>query len=109
MLPLVHSFLGLNDKYVVLTAVKKAEDANGLILHFYEWAGKQSNVAIHVPPGATSAVLTNLMEKPEGPLLPISDSGEITVPVHPYEILSVRINYPLNENDGHLDRMSWKR
>lgn len=89
-----HSFISLNDRAVVLTAVKKAEDANGLILRFYEWAGKNSDVEIHVPPGATSATLTNLMEKPEGAPLLISGSNEITVPVHPYNIMSVRIDYP---------------
>jgi alpha-mannosidase len=108
-LPLLHSFIRLGDRNVVLTAVKKAEDANGIILHFYEWAGKDSNVVIHVPSGATSATLTNLMEKPEGAPLRVSDSGEITVPVHPYEIVSVRINYSPNRNHDQLDRMSWKQ
>jgi len=92
--PLEHSFIALEDKNVVLTAVKKAEDANGLILHFYEWAGRDSDVEIHVPPGATSATLTNLMEKPEGAPLHLSGSDEVTVPVHPYNIMSVRIDYP---------------
>ena len=78
----------------MLSAVKKAEDANGLILHFYDWAGKDSDVRLHVPPGATSAILTNLMEKPEGSPLPISASDEITIPIHPYDIMSVRVNYP---------------
>ena len=93
-LPLEHSFIALDDSNVVLSAVKKAEDANGLILHFYDWAGKDSDVRLHVPPGATSATLTNLMEKPEGAPLPISASGEITIPIHPYDIMSVRVNYP---------------
>ena len=93
-LPLEHSFIAVNDKNVVLTAVKKAEDANGLILHFYEWAGKDSDVEIHVPPGATSATLTNLMEKPEGDPMSLSWLGSITVPIHPYDIMSIRIDYP---------------
>ena len=104
-LPLEHSFVSLDDKNVVLTAVKKAEDANGIILRFYEWAGKDSNVAIHIPSGATSATLTNLMEKPEGAPLRVSGSGEVTVSVRPYEIVSVRINYPPNRILDQLDRM----
>jgi alpha-mannosidase len=93
-LPLEHSFVALNDKNVVLTAVKKAEDANGLILRFYEWAGMEGNVNIHLPPGAEFATLTNLMEKPEGTQIPITGASEITIQVHPYAIMSVRIDYP---------------
>ena len=56
---------------VVLTAVKKAEDqngvgTNGLIFRVYEWAGKETTAEFHVPPGATGATVTNLMEQPEG-------------------------------------------
>ena len=50
----------------MLTAVKKAEDAKGLIFRVYEWAGKDSTVEFHVPPGATGATVTNMMETPEG-------------------------------------------
>ena len=46
--------------------MKKAEDSNALIFHFYEWAGKGGSAALRVPPGATGAAETNLLEKPEG-------------------------------------------
>lgn len=94
ILPPKHSFISLDDRNVVLTAVKKAEGRNGLILHFYEWAGKESNVTIHFPPSATSATLTNLMEKPEGAPLKILQSDAATIAVHPFSIMSVRIDYP---------------
>jgi alpha-mannosidase len=96
-LPLVHSFVELKGEDVVLTAVKKAEDANGLILRFYEWAGKDGVAQIHVPAGAASATLTNLMEAAEGEPIPITGSDEITVPVHPYAIVSVRVDYPVDK------------
>jgi alpha-mannosidase len=35
------------------------------------------------------------METPEGPPLPITGSNEITVPVHPYEIVTVQVKYPI--------------
>jgi alpha-mannosidase len=38
----------------------------------YEWAGKSSDVEIHVPKGATGATVTNLMEKPEGSALKLT-------------------------------------
>ena len=65
-LPAEHSFASVSPENVVLTAVKKAEDANGLIFRVYEWAGKSATVEFHVPAGATGATVTNLMETPEG-------------------------------------------
>ena len=47
-----------------------------------------------MPEGATSATLTNLMEKPEGAALPLADSERVTVPVHPYSIETVEFGYP---------------
>ncbi|MGH7690267.1 MAG: alpha-mannosidase, partial [Gemmatimonadaceae bacterium] len=58
-LPAEHSFASVTPDNVILTAVKKAEDAKGLIFRVYEWAGKNSTVEFHVPPGATGATVTN--------------------------------------------------
>ncbi|MGH9590700.1 MAG: glycosyl hydrolase-related protein, partial [Terracidiphilus sp.] len=70
-----------------------AEDAKGLIFRVYEWAGKTATVEFHVPPGATGATVTNLMEKPQGDALAVT-GGVVKVPIHPYEILTVQVNYP---------------
>ncbi|HLH35403.1 MAG TPA: glycoside hydrolase family 38 C-terminal domain-containing protein [Alloacidobacterium sp.] len=95
-LPLEHSFLTVKPENVVLTAMKKAEDSNALVLHMYEWAGKQANVEIALPAGATAATETNLMEKPQGS--PLTVTGDhVTIPIHPYEILAVRVDYPHGE------------
>ena len=93
-LPPQHSFVAVQEDNVVLTALKKAEDCDGLLLRFYEWAGKGGNVRISVPAGATSATLTNLMERPEGTVLSIDSDGRVIVPVRPFEIVSVRVDYP---------------
>jgi alpha-mannosidase len=96
-LPAEHSFASVSPENVVLTAVKKAEDqnglgVNGLIFRVYEWAGKQTTAEFHVPPGAASATVTNLMEQPEGN--PLTVTGDVVkVPIHPYEILTIRVDY----------------
>ena len=91
-LPATHSFASVAPENVVLTAVKKAEDANGLIFRVFEWAGKDATVELHVPPGATGATVTNMMETPEGSQLAVA--GDIVkAPIHPYEILTVRVEY----------------
>jgi alpha-mannosidase len=88
-----HSYLSVNAKNVVLTAMKKTEDGDGLLLRFYEWEGQSGNVQIEIPRDASSATLTNLMEESYGSALPVAAS-KVTVPVHPFEIVSVRVNYP---------------
>ena len=92
-MPAEHSFLSVAPDHVVLTAMKKAEDSHALIFHAYEWAGKSGSIDLHVPPGATGAVETNLLEKPQGEPLRVS-GDRVTVPVQPYEIVAVRVDYP---------------
>jgi alpha-mannosidase len=92
-LPAEHSFVTVTPEDIVLTAMKKAEDSNALIFHFYEWAGKGGTASLRVPPGASEAVETNLMEKPEGAALPV-EGDHVTVHYKPYEIVAVRVDYP---------------
>ena len=92
-LPVEHSFASATPENIVLSAVKKAEDSKGLIFRAYEWAGKNSTVEFHVPPGATGATVTNLMEAPEGAALPVT-GDVVKAPIHPYEILTIRVDYP---------------
>lgn len=91
-MPSEHSFLRTASNNVVVTAMKKAEDTHSLIVHMYEWKGEDHDVDIDVPAGATAATETNLMEKPEGDL-PLK-GNRVTVHVHPFEIVSFRLDYP---------------
>jgi alpha-mannosidase len=93
LLPQEQSFASVQPENVVMTAMKKAEDSDSLIFHAYEWAGKASNVTFTVPEGATSAILTNLLEQPQGSPLTIT-GNQVTVSIHPFEILTLRVDYP---------------
>jgi alpha-mannosidase len=93
-LPRAHSFVGVSQENVVVTALKRTEDGSGLLLRLYEWAGKSSDVELTVPSGPTRAILTNLMEQAEGSPLAVTGNNRVTVPVHPYEIVSVGLDYP---------------
>ncbi|HEV2273856.1 MAG TPA: glycoside hydrolase family 38 C-terminal domain-containing protein [Acidobacteriaceae bacterium] len=93
-LPVQLSFLKAGAENVVVTAMKKTEDGDGLLVRFYEWAGKPANVTLNLPKGIVSATLANLMEKPEGAPLQVSGGQEVTVPVTPYEIQTVIVHYP---------------
>ncbi len=93
-LPAEHSWASIENPNVTLTAIKKAEDSDALIFRMYEWAGTPTEVKLHIPPGATYAIETNLMEKPEGAHLNLS-GDVVTVPIKPFEILTVQAIYPI--------------
>ncbi len=90
-LPAEHSFVATPDKNIIVSALKKAEDGNALVLRFYEWAGKNSVVQLQVPSNATSASETDLMERSIGPLS--LGKQEVLVPTKPYEIKTVKVEY----------------
>jgi|HubBroStandDraft_1064217.scaffolds.fasta_scaffold00030_65 alpha-mannosidase len=90
-LPGEHSFVRVEADNAVLTAVKKAEDDDSLVLRFYEWAGKEADVKLQLPAGAQSASETDLMEKLTADLAVHNDV--VTVHTKPYEIKTVKVRY----------------
>ena len=91
VLPPVHSFVQIGSDHVVLTAMKWAEDEEAMVLRFYEWAGKEEDVAIHLPAGAKKAWETNLIEQSAGELPLTNDT--LTVHTKPYEIKTVSVKF----------------
>ena len=87
----VHSFLQPQNDNVIVTALKKAEDDESLILRFYEWAGKDGDVELQLSPGAQSADETDLMEKPSGAAALQNDL--LKLHAKPYEITTVKVQY----------------
>ncbi len=90
-LPAEHSFVQLGEDNVILTAAKNAEDNDGLVLRFYEWAGKESDVTIHLPPGARSAAETDLIERAIGSLA--IRNGSTTIHTKAYEIKTLKVRF----------------
>jgi alpha-mannosidase len=86
-----HSFMEAQSDNVIVTAIKRAEDTNALIVRYYEWAGKRGDVAIQLPAGAASASETDLMERPVGNLS--VSNGEVKVPTKPYEIKTIEVRF----------------
>jgi len=94
-----HSFVQARSENIVVTALKKAEDDDALVLRFYEWAGKDGEAEVQIPPGAQSAVETDLMERPIGGLSVQNDG--IKVRTKPYEIKTIKVQYsPIAESAG---------
>ncbi len=93
-----YSFLQIRADNVVLTALKNAEDNDGVVLRFYEWAGKEGDVGLQLPPGAQSASETDLMERPIAQLT--IASGSTSVHTKPYEIKTVKVQFAKTKTVG---------
>jgi alpha-mannosidase len=86
-----HSFLHTQNENIIVTSLKKAEDDDSLVLRFYEWAGKDGEVQLEIPPGAQSASETDLMEKSIGNAG--LQNNMLAVHAKPYSIETVKIQY----------------
>lgn len=84
------SLLGADGKGIVIDAVKKAQDGDGVILRFYEAEGRRENAVITLPDGFSSVTECNMMEVNEAERIPVTD-GKFTVSVKPYEVRTFRI------------------
>jgi alpha-mannosidase len=93
-----HSFLQTTSDNIIVTALKKAEDDNALVVRFYEWAGQERDVQLQVPVNAVSAAETNLMENPIANLSVTNDT--IIVHTKPYEIKTVKVQFRPNTKDS---------
>ncbi len=91
ILPSDHSFVQVESENVVLTAMKRSEDDDSLILRFYEWAGKEADVKLQLPRGAQSVSETDLMERPMADLA--VHGNAVTVHTKPYEIKTVKVQF----------------
>ena len=90
-LPAEYSFVKIESDNVVLTAVKKSEDDDSLVLRFYEWDGKEVDVKLHLPAGAQAASETDLMEMSITELAVHDDI--VTVHTKPYEIKTIKVRF----------------
>jgi alpha-mannosidase len=88
-----HSFLDIDDPAAMLTALKKSEDGNALILRAYDWSGKPSDLIVRLPGSPTSASEADMMEHSIGPDLPLAQAT-VRAQMRPYEIKTLRIEYP---------------
>jgi len=89
-LPAEWSFLAVDADNVVVEAVKKAEDSDGVIVRLYEAAGAAATASLRVGLPLRSAALVDLMEE-HPKRLPCSGQS-VTLRFKPFEILSLRLS-----------------
>ena len=87
-LPENYSFVSVDKPNAVITAVKKAENGDGLIVRFYDAYDCKSNVTLTVPKIYTKAYICDLMENETEELT--VNNGKITISVSNFEIVTVK-------------------
>jgi alpha-mannosidase len=92
--PLSKSFAETKTPNVVLTALKLAEDGDGLILRLVEYGGHDTQAEIELHPellaGRTRAEVVDLIERPTGVQAEL-ENGHLRVAVRGFSFTSVRI------------------
>ncbi len=91
-LPPGHSFLDIEPSNVIVTALKKAEESDDLILRFYECEGRGGRASIDFGFDAESVRETDLMEQPVKGLDIAVRNGRVSIPFGKWEIKTLRIS-----------------
>lgn len=87
--PDARSFVGTDRKDIVVDAVKKAQDGDGIILRLYESEQKRGEVTVTVDLPFTGVTECNLMEENEQAVP--CENGTFRFTVHPFEVKTFRL------------------
>jgi len=90
--PTSASFFQLAPGNLVLTALKKSEDDDQLVIRFYEAEGFECQAQLRFPKRATQARRANLIEDDEESL-PIDADGSLNFRVKPWEIVTLKVGF----------------
>ncbi len=83
------SFIELNKGNIVIDALKKAQDGNGLILRMFETKSQRGEVTVNLPFTDAKVIECNMMECDETPV-DFTD-GSFTAYIKPHEVKTFRI------------------
>ena len=87
-LPETYSFISADRPNAVITAVKGAEDGDGIVVRFHDAYDCRSTVTLTIPEPYTRAYLCDLMENELEELTVVE--GRVTLPVKNFEIITVK-------------------
>ncbi len=86
------SFLGTTLSNVAVTALKRAEDGNGLVLRYYEYDGSIRSGNFTLPKAATAATPVNILEQPQQGSLFVTED-RVSVQTRPRTINTMRLKF----------------
>ena len=84
------SFLSLDPANLILTAMKKAEDDDRIVIRFYEAEGNKTTACIRLQAPIRQAWKASLIEEDEMAIHPFED-GSIRMEVAPWEIVTLKV------------------
>ncbi len=88
-MPATYSFVSADKPNAVITAVKKAESGDGMIVRMYDSFDCRTTVTLSVPKTMKKAYLCDLMENELGELA--LKNGKIRVPMSNFEIVTIKL------------------
>jgi alpha-mannosidase len=88
-LPESRSFLPFSAPNLVLSAMKKAETDDAVILRLYDIEGKDTETAIELFAPVKTALRTNIIEEDGAPLKPVK--GRLVLPVGHHAVETVKL------------------
>jgi alpha-mannosidase len=96
---LQESLAQIADPDVLLEALKPAEDKDGTILRLLDLGGSTRPISIRLPAiHFASAWQTDAVERNQGQLA-VKDGHELTITIHPHEIVTLRIATSLPDKE----------
>jgi alpha-mannosidase len=90
-LPPEFSFLEISPNNLILSALKKAEDSDGVILRFFETRGEPTEAKVKVFREIKRVTLVDLLEREEKEL-PFTGHS-LVLDVKPFEIVSLKLEF----------------
>lgn len=88
-LPLSYSFAGVNADNIIISAIKKSEDENNIIMRLVDMQGKSVDATINWFGKVNGVNTTNIIEEEDKPLIKNTDA--IKLLVKPFSIETIRI------------------
>jgi alpha-mannosidase len=90
-LPRDFSFLRISPSNLILSALKKAEDSEEVILRFFETSGEETIAEIESFRKLEGAMVVDLLEQEEYELRP--DRNKLRLEVKPFEIVTLKLRF----------------
>jgi alpha-mannosidase len=90
-LPSEFSFLKISPNNLILSALKKAEDSDEVILRFFETKGEETVADIELFRKIGRCTVADLLEQEEYELNP--DRNRLTMKVKPFEIVTLKLSF----------------
>lgn len=90
-LPAEYSFLKLSPHNLILSALKKAEDSEAVILRFFETVGEGTKAELELFRDIKRLTVVDLLEREEGEL-PF-EGNRFSLEIKPFEIVSLKLEF----------------